>query len=66
MTMPSTPSPRTWLIFAAASLGLLFLLLLPAADDGFNRTVVISQIVLWIGVTLICGLGLRFYFRAGR
>ncbi|WP_225205697.1 hypothetical protein [Novosphingobium huizhouense] len=64
--MPSSSPARIWLIFAAASLGLLFLLLLPAADDGFNRTVVISQVVLWIGVTLICGFGLRFYLKAGR
>lgn len=64
--MSSSSPARIWLIFAAASLGLLFLLLLPAADDGFNRAVVISQVILWIGVTLICGLGLRFYLKAGR
>ncbi len=64
-TMPKTSSTRIWTIFIAASLGLLGLLLLPAADDGFNRTVVISQVVLWLGVTLICGLGLRLYLKAG-
>ncbi len=63
--MPKTSATRTWTIFTAASLGLLGLLLLPAADDGFNRMVVISQVVLWAGVTLICGVGLRLYMKAG-
>ncbi|MCW1382958.1 hypothetical protein OLX02_08990 [Novosphingobium sp. KCTC 2891] len=63
--MTTAPSPRrAWRLFALASATLLFLLVLPAADDGFNLPVVISQIVLWAGVSLICGLGLHWYLKS--